>query len=348
VEKSKMSAETISYVKGSRSGLVSVIIPTRNGERFIGQSLASVARQTDTNWEVIVVEDGSQDRTSQLVQEFSRKHRWHRVDYSRNDRNCGAAHTRNVAFRKARGEFVALLDVDDRWLPDHLQVATAALAASGKDIAYSSSIMFEDQTDLLLGVWGPTSGEIATLPHSLYGRCFVTPSATVMRRQVLEDVGPWDTFYRYCEDYGYWMRCIAAGKTFQYVPGCHCLYRKNHEGATTQRLCGTLEEVAEIAERYMKLPGVQHKICRRFAAKAFYMAAQFHLTQDPRRDPSADPTRTAALLLHAWRLRRRHIDWLLQGAARSVKNLFLRPRQPVSIASVVTPPAATTQIRTAA
>lgn len=335
-----MPAEIISFESEAKSALVSVIIPTRNGKRFISQSLASVARQTYTNWEVIVVEDGSDDGTNQLVREFSRKHRWRRVDYSRNNRSCGAAHTRNVAFRKARGEFVALLDVDDRWLPDHLQATTAALATSGKDIAYSSSIMIEDQTDLLLGVWGPTAGEVANLPHSLFGRSFVTPSATVLRRQVLADVGPWDTYLRYCEDFAFWLRCLGAGKTFQYVPGCHCLYRKNHQGATTQRLCGTLEEVAEVTERYMNMPGMRHKTCRRYAAKAFYMAAQFHLKQDPRRDPSADPSRTASLLLHAWRLRRTHVDWLWQGCQQSVANLFRRSKQPAFNPSVVATTAA--------
>ena len=62
-----MSAETISFETKAKSGLVSIIIPTRNGERFIWQSLASVARQTYRNWEVIVVEDGSQDATAQVA-----------------------------------------------------------------------------------------------------------------------------------------------------------------------------------------------------------------------------------------------------------------------------------------
>src|SRR3954471_21833397 len=105
-----MPVDTISFDAEEQSGLVSVIIPTRNGERFIHQSLTSVARQTYTNWEVIVVEDGSDDGTSRVVREFARKHQGHRVDYSRNDRACGAACSRNIAFGKAQGEFVALLD----------------------------------------------------------------------------------------------------------------------------------------------------------------------------------------------------------------------------------------------
>ena len=343
-----MSADTISFESEAKSGLVSIIIPTRNGKRFISQSLASVAHQTYTKWEVIVVEDGSDDGTQKLVRDFARKHRWHRVEYSRNEKSCGAPHTRNVAFRKARGEYVALLDVDDRWFPDHLQATTTALVTSGKDIAYSSSIMIEDGTDLLLGVWGPTADELANLPHSLFGRSFVTPSASIMRRQVLADVGPWDTYLKYCEDFAFWLRCLGAGKSFQYVPGCHCLYRKNHDGATTQRLCGTLEEVAEVAERYMNTPGMRTKTCRKHAAKAFYRAAQFHLKQDPKRDSSADPTRAAELLMHAWRLRPKHIDWLWEAGKQRVKNVFRRSTQPKLTPLVVNVAPAAPSLRAAA
>jgi len=322
-----MADEILSFESEAKRGLVSIIMPTRNGERFIGETLDSIGRQTYTNWEVIIVEDASHGATCEIARNFTRKHRRHRVDYSRNERPCGAGHTRNIAFRKARGEFIALLDCDDRWLPDHLQATTSALIASGKDIAYSASIMIEDQTELLLGVWGPTTHELATFPLSLFGRSFVTPSASVMRRQVLADVGPWDTHYHYCEDFAYWLRCVGAGKTFQYVPGVHCLYRKNHAGATTTRLCGTLEEVAQITEHYMNLPGLKHDTCRRFAAKAYYAAAQFHLKQNPRFDSSADPARAAQLILHAWRLRPKHVDWLWQGVAGSIGNLFRRRRK---------------------
>jgi hypothetical protein len=218
-------------------------------------------------------------------------------------------------------------------------MTTGTLVTSRKDVAYSSSIMIEHQTDLLLGVWGPTAGELASFPQSLFGRSFITPSATVFRRQVLADVGPWDTHLRYCEDFAFWLRCVEAGKTFHYVPGCHCLYRKNHEGAATQRLCETLEKVAEVTERYMNMPGMKHETCRKYAAKAFYLAAQFHLKQDPRRDPSADPSRTASLLLHAWSLRRRHIDWLWEAAKQRVKNVFRHRKQTTFDESVVARPA---------
>jgi hypothetical protein len=318
---------TISFAKQPTKGLVSIIIPTYRKEHLIGETLATIGKQTYRNWEVVVVEDGGERRSEKIVREFSRRNRWHHVDYSCSDRNYGAGHTRNIAFTKARGEYIALLDSDDRWFPDHLQVSVDALETTGKDIVYSTVVMVEDQTDLVLGTWGPLAHELADFPHSLFGRSFITPSATVLRRQVLADVGPWDTHLKYCEDFSYWLRCIEAGKKFHCVSGCHCLYRKNHEGATTQRLCGTLEEVAEVTEQFMNMPGMRHKTLRRCASKAFLLAARFHNSADPTRDPSADPTRTAGLLLHAWRLRPKRVGHLVEGCLRKLGDL-IRRRKP--------------------
>ena len=318
---------TISFAKKPTKGLVSIIIPTFRKEHLIGATLATIGKQTYKNWEVIVVEDGSQRRSEKIVREFARRHRWHRVDYSCNDQNYGAGHTRNVAFTKARGEFVALLDSDDRWFSDHLSVSVDALETTGKDIVYSSVVMIEDQTDLVLGTWGPAAHELADFPHSLFGRSFVTPSATVLRRQVLADVGPWDTYLKYCEDFSYWLRCVAAGKQFHYVSGTHCLYRKNHDGATTQRLCGTLEEVAEVTERFMGMPGMRENTLRRSRPKR--TCWQLGFTANPIRIVIRPPTPHArpCCCSRAWRLRPKRVGHLVEGCLRKVGDV-LRRRKP--------------------
>ncbi len=320
---------SIVFDRKAKPGLVSVVIPTRRGEKFIGETLATIGAQTYEQWEVIVVEDGSIGPTQKIVADFARKHRRRRVEYIRNERNYGAAHTRNVAFSKAAGEYVALLDSDDRWLSDHLEVSVKALQETGKDIVYSTVLMVQDGSDMVLGIWGPNWEELKDFPQSLFGRSFVTPSATVLRRQVLADVGPWSAGHLYCEDFDFWLRCIQAGKTFHYVGGCHCLYRKNHVGATTQRLCGTLEEVAMTTEHYMHMRGMRPKTCRKYAAKAYLLAAQFHRTANPANDPSADPTRVGQLLLKGWRLRPKRLKFLLQGLWLNAMAALRRRKQDV-------------------
>jgi GT2 family glycosyltransferase len=329
---------TISFEQGETKGLVSIVVPTYQKERFIAESLASIHWQTYTDWELLVTEDSSRG-AQPIVEEFARQHPDHRVEYSRNDRRRGASHSRNVAFAKARGEYIALLDSDDRWFPEHLASSVKALQTSGKDLVYSSVVMIEDQTELLLGIGGPKSYELAEFPGSVLRRNFITPSATVMRRRVLAEVGSWDTSLLYCEDLDFWLRCIRAEMQFHIVGGCHCLYRKNHEGATTQKESGTLEEFAEIVERYPKLPGTREETLRRHVAKAYVRAAHCHAKNDPARDPSANRTRAALLMRKALRLRPHRLDYMWQAAKFAAQSWLRSSRQsPQSPARAAEPP----------
>ena len=316
----------IAFEHNETQGLISVVIPTYRGERFIGEALTSISSQTDQNWEVIVVEDGSRGATERIVHEFAARHPRHRVQYSRNEQNRGPSHTRNTAFRHVRGQYVALLDSDDRWFPDYLSVMRVAIEDTGKDIVYCSVVMIEDATDLLIGVWGPDGKDIAEFPHGLLYRNFVTPSACVLRRSVLADVGTWNTQHRYCEDLEFWLRCVAEHKTFHYVGGVHCLYRRNHAEAASGKLCAVQEAHAEIAERFLHLPGTRVDICRKFVSRAYLRAADFHKKSDPQYDPSADRSRTPRLLLRAWSFRRKHVDYLWRAFKLIVGNAFSRTR----------------------
>lgn len=307
-------------------GLVSVVIPAYRGEQFIGDALASIASQTDQNWEVIVVEDGSCDATESIVRDFANRNSWHRVLYVRNEHNAGPSHARNTAFKQVRGQYVALLDSDDRWYPDYLAAMRRALETTGRDIVYSSVVMIENGSDLLIGVWGPTGHEIGDFPHGLWQRNFITPSATVMRRSVLADVGYWNVDFRYCEDLEFWLRCVMQQKSFHYVGGVHCLYRRNHAGAATGKMCAVQEAHARIVARFLAVPGTRRHTCQKFVSRSYVRAAEFHARGNPTYDPSADPTRAPRLLLKAWEYRRNHVDYLWRAAKLSVANTVRRVR----------------------
>ena len=91
--------------------LVSIIMPAWNTGKFIKESIQSVINQTYTNWELIIVDDCSNDNTKDMIFSFDDK----RIRYFKNARNMGAALTRNRALREARGEWIAFLDSDDLW-----------------------------------------------------------------------------------------------------------------------------------------------------------------------------------------------------------------------------------------
>ena len=98
-------------------GLVSIIMPSWNTERFIAETIQSVLDQTYTNWELIIVDDCSSDNTDDIVASFKDN----RIKYFHNEKNSGAALTRNRAMREAQGEWIAFLDSDDLWTPEKLE-----------------------------------------------------------------------------------------------------------------------------------------------------------------------------------------------------------------------------------
>ena len=98
-------------------GLVSIIMPSWNTGKFIGESIQSVLNQTYKNWELIIVDDCSTDNTDEIMASFNDE----RIRYFRNEKSSGAALTRNRAIREARGEWIAFLDSDDLWMPQKLE-----------------------------------------------------------------------------------------------------------------------------------------------------------------------------------------------------------------------------------
>lgn len=105
--------------------LVSIITPSYNTARFIGKTIESVLAQTYTNWEMIIVDDCSSDGTDEIVLNYPDP----RIRYLKNQKNSGAAVSRNYALREAKGKWIAFLDSDDLWLPEKLEKQIAFMKA---------------------------------------------------------------------------------------------------------------------------------------------------------------------------------------------------------------------------
>lgn len=232
------------------SSLASIIIPAYEARPFIEHALRDVARQTYKNWELIIVEDASLDSVQDLIDEFRVSMPENNVLFHRKATNTGASATRNVAIGLARGEYVAFLDADDRWLPIHLERKIKKLEFQQADIAYSAVDMFDDGTGKSLYSWGPDAYEQNNFPESLFIRNFIQPSGVVMRRSVLEDVGVFDESIFLVEDYDFWLRAVRKHKQFVFDPKITSRYRKNHASAsTTGRMVMCYDGIARVAYR---------------------------------------------------------------------------------------------------
>jgi glycosyltransferase involved in cell wall biosynthesis len=122
--------------------LVSIIIPAYNAGRFINETIISVQNQTYTNWELIVVNDGSTDDTLNIIQKFSNDDK--RISFI-TKKNSGVSDTRNKGIDAAKGEFIAFLDADDVWMKDNLQKKIELLKRDASVDFVFSNMMQADQ-----------------------------------------------------------------------------------------------------------------------------------------------------------------------------------------------------------
>ncbi len=136
---------------------VSIVIPAFNRGFIIGEALESILAQTHTNWEALVVNDGSTDDTSDVVKTYSRNEP--RIRLLEHPRSRGAQAARNTALRAARGTWLSFLDSDDRWLPNSLELRLRA-AEKGSQIVHSECYVLERGEHLRLFPMPPFRGDV--------------------------------------------------------------------------------------------------------------------------------------------------------------------------------------------
>ena len=117
------------------SELVSIIMPSYNTGAFIKKTIQSVLNQSYENWELIIVDDCSTDNTDEVVLPFLNDQR---IRYIKNEKNSGAAVSRNRALREAKGKWIAFLDSDDLWLPEKLEKQVLFMKKNGYYFSYTN------------------------------------------------------------------------------------------------------------------------------------------------------------------------------------------------------------------
>jgi len=198
---------------------VSVIVPVFDGAAFLDRAFASLAKQTLANWEAIAVDDGSTDASAEILAKWAAAEP--RIRALRHSENRGQSAARNTALAAARGEWIAYLDCDDEFYPDHL-----ARVRDWRD--RGDVLVFRyDQTDELAG--GAAAGRVVRYDPALrYGAMFAetiaVPLGVAHRRRLLEKSGSFDESLGRDEDGDLWRRFARAGADFTFVPHASGLY----------------------------------------------------------------------------------------------------------------------------
>jgi glycosyltransferase involved in cell wall biosynthesis len=212
---------------------VTVIIPVYNGELYLRDALKSVFAQELPPYEVIVVDDGSTDKSAQIVSEFKD------VTFLRQS-NQGVAVARNKALDIARGEFIAFLDQDDFWTPNKLAVQVQYFL-DRPEVQYSLTYQqYFLEPGTAVPVW--FKSELLTHPHAAF-----VPGSLMVRREVFDKIGKFETGYSHASDSDWLFRARKAELPMAVIPEM-LLHRRIHAANESSKVKIALGELRRVVK----------------------------------------------------------------------------------------------------
>jgi glycosyltransferase involved in cell wall biosynthesis len=240
---------------------VSINIATYNREAFLAQAIESVLNQSFTDWEIIIVDDGSTDNTREVVERYLVNPKIH---YLKNDQNLGICATRNRALNESAGEYVAILDSDDVWSdpnklqnqvdlldqhPDHVLVGTGVVVVNKSNQEIKRYLNLEKDTQLRARI-------LAQNPFA--------HSSVLYRRETALSLNGYPQGLNGIEDYDLWLRLGQKGKLHN-LPSYSLNYRQHGTGISTTDRLRLMQENLNLVKKYREFyPGFLYAWLRRF------------------------------------------------------------------------------------
>lgn len=225
--------------------LISVIIPVYNGEAFLSETIESVFKQTYQNFEIIIIDDGSTDKSGEICQSFGDS-----VSYFYQN-NCGAGQARNNGFKKSNGDFVAFLDTDDYWLPTKLEKQVAVLQANQEFDAVTGQVLNVLQSD-----WKLKQSLAEKSAQEM--RVGFLPSAFMIRREAFLKVGDFVTDTKIGEVIDWFIRVKEVQLKVEVLPDLLVWRRIHGKNLSIQKRFATSDYVQAVKRsldrRRMNLP----------------------------------------------------------------------------------------------
>jgi len=310
---------------GGRPGpAVSVIIPTYNRANLLADSLNSVAAQTFTDYEIIVVDDGSEDGTREYIAATTQdiRYLW--------QANQGVAEARNHALRVSRSELVAFLDSDDLWKPTFLERTVGRLRERPHEALVFTDFLSTDVNGRTVRGHRkkPYGGDVTA---RLFNSTFIHTSAAVARTSILRDAGGFDGRLTHNEDYDLWLR-LSLRHQFGLIPEPLCL-RRLHQDSLSHDGCSPeiLLRKADLLHRFYEQGGGKSKIpedpARKRLARLYYTAGKAFLR-------AGRPRQARHVLCRSMQFRRMRIKtWLWYLAAETHRALRPAPPEPIHAAN---------------
>ena len=192
--------------------LISIILPTYNGAKYIRRAIESVISQTFSDWELLVIDDGSSDGTENILKEYINKD--HRIIYLKNEINLGIQKTLNRGLKEAKEEYIARIDDDDEWVDEDKLKKQVEFLNNNLDYVLVGTgviVINEDSVELLRYLLPETDEDIRN--KILAKNCFVH-SSVMFKRDTALTFGGYDEskYIRHIEDYDLWLKLGTVGK----------------------------------------------------------------------------------------------------------------------------------------
>lgn len=199
--------------------LISIILPVFNGENYLAEAVESVVRQSITNWELIIIDDGSTDSSAIIIEQFQCQHG---AIQCISQRNTGVTEARNRGIEAARGEYIAFLDQDDYWAPETLAFHLNYHQLY-PDVRYTlaNQVCFLDDPTQIPGWFKLQKLDV---PHAGH-----LPGTLFVKRDLFQEIGKFDPQYPISSDADWFARCRDAGIYHATIPET-VLYRRIHGG----------------------------------------------------------------------------------------------------------------------
>jgi len=260
---------------------VSICIPAYNSGAFIFETLESIRAQTYSSWELIVTDNGSIDDTEAIVRQFAGTVD-QSITFKKNEHNLGLAANRNAGILLARAEWVALLDSDDLWLPEHLETCMQVSSETGAELIHSGSLLFDSDSRAFISLRAPTEEDILELPLSLFGLYIIQPSSVLMSRQLWRRAGRFDSSLVHGnEDVDMWLRCARAGASIVYTRRETLLYRKHARALSTNSL-QMAQDAARVFHKHLYWSSIPLDFRLARCAKAWSDSARLQWRSNPK------------------------------------------------------------------
>lgn len=225
--------------------LCSVLLPSYNHEKYLEEAINSVINQTEEDWELIIIDDASQDNSPLILDKFQKDDRIH---IKRHDKNWGIASTLNQALKCSKGDFVAFIASDDVWHPRKLEEQLEILKKNDEQIVWSEGLILNDKSvaagEKFTHIYKSPQKSGYIFQELIQGN-FIFGSSIMLKKSFLDDV-EFDTQLRFLNDHKLYLD-LAFKYKFYFIPEALAAYRIHGDNTTFNDLSAWYQDSVKLS-----------------------------------------------------------------------------------------------------